>query len=357
MTHEPGIYFGLDEEAYHADPALSSSGIRNLLISPLDYWTNSRLNPDYVDEKTPAMIAGTAFHRRLLEPERFASMYAGMPSKADYPDAIDGGEALAAECARLGLKKSGTIAERCERILDADPRARLWPVIQQGLLAGLEGKTLLKADVLADIERTAAIISAHQSAAKALTGGHAEVSVFWIDPNTGVRMKARIDYLKIKATVDIKTFSNPMGKPIDAAVASAVANNRYDVQAVVYDAAVKAAKEMLRTKKLDALHGAEAVDHEWLLNFAACKDHAFVFVFIEQGPVTNVRVREFRRTETHGGNGASANLYWQAGEAGVAEALRRYAECMRTFGPNQPWIEDRPMTPFADTEFPIYLFN
>lgn len=88
----PGIYFGMDEAEYHAAPALSSSGIRNLLVSPLDYWVNSHMNPEYVDEKTAAMVVGTAFHRRLLEPERFAAMYAPVPSKADYPDAIDGAD-------------------------------------------------------------------------------------------------------------------------------------------------------------------------------------------------------------------------------------------------------------------------
>jgi hypothetical protein len=359
VEHAPGIYFGLDESVYHADPALSSSGIRNLLVSPLDYWVNSSLNPDYVDEKTDAMITGTAFHRRLLEPVRFAELYAGAPSKEDYPDAIDGGEALKAECERLGLKKGGKIEDLCDRILDSDPKAKLWPVIKQGILAGLEGKTLLKRETMADIERVARFVFAHESAAKALTGGAAEVSIFWLDPETGVRMKARLDYLKVKAIADVKSFSNPLAKPIDAAVASAVANGRYDVQAVIYDVAVAHAKAMLRRDKTKAIHhvSGPVPENDWLVSLAACERHAFAFVFIETGPVTNVRVREFRKTESYGGLGGTINLYWQSGETGFREGLRRYVQCMKIFGKDKPWVEDEPMRPFNDQEFPLYLFN
>lgn len=358
-TLAPGIYFGLEESTYHAVPALSASGIKNLLISPLDFWVASPFNPDYEDRKTDAMIAGTAFHRRLLEPARFAELYAPVPSKDDYPDAIDGAADLKAECDRLGLKKSGTIGDLCARILDAEPAAQLWPVIRADLLAQSEGRTLLKREVLSDIERAARIVFAHQSAAKALTGGYPEVSIFWTDEETGVPMKARADYLKVRAIVDIKTFSNSLGRPIDAAVAAAVANERHHVQAVVYSAAVAAAKEMLLRDKSTAIHnlGNDQIPDEWLIQFAACRDHAFTFVFIEQGAVTNVKVREFRRVETFAGMGATINAYWQAGHAGFREGVRRYAHFMKTLGPDRPWIEDEPMRPFTDQEMPLYMLG
>lgn len=359
MTFSPGIYFGLAEEAYHADPALSSSGIKNLLISPLDYWINSPLNPEYVDEKTPAMIAGTAFHRRLLEPARFAALYAAEPSKDDWPDAIDGHEALKAECDRLDLKKSGRIMDLCERILEADPRAQLWPVIRESLADELGDRIALKRDVMADIERAARLVLAHDSARKALTGGMAEVSIFWTDPDTGIRMKARLDYLKTKAIVDVKTFANSLSKPVDTAIAHAVANNGYPVQAVVYCEAVRQAKQMLRSAKSKAVRHVSGLepDNGWLVQLAAVESHAFFFVFIETGAVTNVRVREFRPTETYGGRGGTANLYWQSGEAGFREGVRRYVVNMERYGPDQPWIDDAPARPFNDTDFPMWMFS
>lgn len=353
----PGIYFGMSEDFYHAAPALSSSGIRNLLISPLDYWTNSHLNPAYVDEKTDAMILGTAFHRRLLEPERFAAMYGAWPRQEDYPSAIDGGDALKALCGEMGLKKSGKIADLCDRILEANPEAELWPVIKSELIMRQKGLILLKASDLSDIERAARIIFSHQSAAKALTGGQSEVSIFWIDDETGVPMKCRADYLKVKSIVDVKSFSNPLGKPISVAVAGAVANNRYDVQAVIYDAGIQAAKRMLRERGSQVLHGAGKIDNDWLLAFAACERHTFAFLFIETGPVTNVRVREFREIEGYGGQGMTMNAYWGAGLSGFRRGVSLYVDCMKKFGRDKPWIEDEPMKPFNDFEFPMHLFN
>lgn len=353
----PGVYFDMPEEVYHAAPALSASGIKNLLISPLDYWIASSLNPAYVDVKTDEMATGTAFHRRLLEPERFASLYAAQPTKEDYPDAIDGAESLRAECERLGLKKGGRIADMCDRILDADPRAQLWPVIREMALADLGDRVLLKPAALADIERMAGIVLAHQSARMALSGGYPEVSIFWTDPEYGVPMKSRLDYLKVKAVVDIKSFNNSLGRPIDAAVAHATVSQRHHVQAAVYADAVEHAKAMLRQGKSAAIHGGDDIPNDWFVNLAACRQHTFVFVFIEQGPVTNVRVREFRRHETYAGMGGTTNAYWQAAHDGYRLGVRRYAECMERFGPDKPWIEDVPAKPFTDQDFPLWALN
>jgi hypothetical protein len=361
ILHEPGIYFGMNEDEYHADPAFSNSGAGHILISPLDYWVNSRLNPDYVDEKTAAMIAGTAFHRRLLEPARYEKLYGVLPSFADFPDAIDGREALYAKCKEYGIKgmSSAKVAELCDALLDADPNLVLWPVIKAEAMKALADRIILPAETAADIERAVKFVQANADAAKCITGGHAEVSIFWIDEETGVRMKARIDYLKVKAIIDIKSFSNPLGKPIDAAVSGAVVFNRYHIQGVIYWEAVERAKQMLRKEKSACLHfmnGAEVSD-EWLIQFAACARHSFFFLFIEQGPVTNVLVREFAEFDTFGGQGSSVNLAWYYGQMGYREALRRYVENMEKFGPDKPWVDDRPMRPFADTDFPQYMFQ
>ena len=50
----PGIYFGMPDSEYHADPSLSNSGIKSLLVSALDFWTESPINPDWEDRETPA---------------------------------------------------------------------------------------------------------------------------------------------------------------------------------------------------------------------------------------------------------------------------------------------------------------
>ena len=63
-----GVYFQLSAEEYHAIPALSASGIRNILISGPDFWYRCPwLNPAYVDEDSEAMNIGRAYHTRILE--------------------------------------------------------------------------------------------------------------------------------------------------------------------------------------------------------------------------------------------------------------------------------------------------
>jgi hypothetical protein len=56
MTRPDGIYLNLPEDDYHADPALSASGIKKLLQSPADYWFTSVHNPDREDKDTAATV-------------------------------------------------------------------------------------------------------------------------------------------------------------------------------------------------------------------------------------------------------------------------------------------------------------
>lgn len=354
---EPGIYFDLPEEAYHADVAFSASGAKDMLVSPLTYWMNSALNPDREDESTAAKERGKAFHTRILEgKEVFAARYAVKPDKADYPDAICDGAGLRERCGELGLPRNGTNAELCRRIREADPDAVLWPEIIARFQEENAGKIALTYKQFFEIERQAKIIDMQDAARKAFSGGHSESSIFWIDPETGVRMKARADYIKTRAVVDLKTFTNPMGLPIDVAIARAVANYRYSVQACVYLDGIEKVKELYRQKGFACVHG-NAPSKEWMDAFAASGAHAFFFVFLEAGAVPNIRVREFRMTETYAQLGATTNLYWQSGHAGYRMAVERYKECLELYGTEIPWVDAQPARAFRDDDFPTWMFD
>ena len=359
MTMEPGIYFGLPESDYHADPAFSASGAKNMLISPLTYWINSPLNPDHKEEdtETDSKIAGKAFHTRILEGQAvFDQRYAIKPDPDDYPEAIAGGDALRKLCESYDLKKSGSIAEMCERILEVDPIVELWPVIIAEFEASAEGRIILKSRLANEIKRHARIVEMHEDAKKAFVGGFPEVSIFWIDTETGIRMKARVDYLKVRAAVDLKTFANQMSVPLEIAVGRAVANYRYHIQGVVYCEAVERAKEMYRAQGAASVFG-ESPEKAWLDAFAEPKPHAFVFVFLESGNVPNAVVREFRQTETYAQMGASTNNYWSAGFSGYRLALDQYKRCTDHYEPGLPWVDPQPMRPFVDEDFPIYMME
>lgn len=72
----PGIYFGLPEERYFADSAISRSDIMNLLDTPNTYWANSWMNKAKKPrDSTAQMDYGSAFDCLLFEPEIFQLKY------------------------------------------------------------------------------------------------------------------------------------------------------------------------------------------------------------------------------------------------------------------------------------------
>lgn len=353
--HEPGIYFGMPEEEYHADRSLSASGIKDIHVTPLTFWMRSSFNADRRDDNTEPKERGKAFHARLLEgAAEFTRRYDVMPQLEDFPEALDGGDALKERCKELGLKVGGTIAQLCERIREKDPNAVLWPdiIAEFKHLAEINGRTIIKRKLADEIERQVRIVEMHPGTEKALRGGFCEVSIFWRD-ETGVPMKARIDYLKARALVELKTFSNPFGKQIDAAIAGSVANNKYMVDAVVRLDAVERAKAMLRAKGDSILRGPLPSD-AWLDAFTSAPPHAFVFLFLEAGDVPNVRVREFKQRETAKGE---ENLYWQKGHAMYRQGIDLYRQFFDHYGPELPWVDPQPLRPFYDSDFPVFALE
>lgn len=356
-VHAPGIYFGMPEDEYHADRSLSASGIKDIHVTPLTFWMRSGFNLNRADDSSEPKERGKAFHTRLLEgADAFAERYAIAPHIADYPGAIDGGDALKEKCRGLGLKVTGKIAELCERIREKEPAAVLWPdiVAEFEHLAEMKGKTIIKRKLADEISRHVRIVEMHPGTEKALRGGYCEVSIFWTDGETGVPMKSRIDYLKARAAVEMKTFTNPFGKPIDAAIASSVANNKYFVDAIVRLEAIEQAKAMLLNNKLGRMLHGEAPSAEWLNAFVAPGGHAFVFLFLEAGDVPNVRVREFKQRETANGD---QNLYWMKGHAMFRQGVELYRQFLDHYGPDLPWVDPQPIRPFFDTDFPVWSLD
>lgn len=110
---------GLTNEAYHALPAVSPSGLKLLARSPLHYY-DARLAPDREPSvSTPAMAVGTALHLAVLEPDTFAARVAVAPAMDRRTKA--GKEAAAAFEADSADKLviSQDDADRVQRMADA----------------------------------------------------------------------------------------------------------------------------------------------------------------------------------------------------------------------------------------------
>src|SRR5690606_28106079 len=147
----------------------------------------------------------------------YEARYQVEPDPADYPDALRTMDDMKARCIDLGLPRSGRRDDLIARILDADPKTEFWDDICAG-----DGRTLVKAEWDKAIRMMHRVVSNHPDLRRAFSGGLAEVSVFWIEDD--IRFRARFDYLKPAAVIDLKSFANSRGKEIRQAITGEIAN-------------------------------------------------------------------------------------------------------------------------------------
>lgn len=193
ITH-PGIYAGIDETVYHADSdlapelgrSLSQSGAKTLLASPARFaWERDHGRPP-----KDAYDLGTLVHALVLR------------SRDDRIRVVD---------ARDWKTK------RAQEARDEARAAGMVPVLRSQLL---------------DASRVARAVRRHPLAGAMFRGGRAEVSLYWIDDETGVTCRGRIDYVHPGGLVDLKTTTYGRGD-LDVFGRSA-ASYDYPMQAAVY---------------------------------------------------------------------------------------------------------------------------
>lgn len=347
-----GVYFNLPFEQYLAERRFSFHLGKAILISPLTAWSGY-VDPTREDEDTTARKMGRALHCRLLEGEEsFSERFAVKPENdGSY---LEGKKELETRCVELCVPKSGNTDELCDRILDKDPDAKLWAVRLAEWEQETEGKTILTQAQWRETEIRARIAPMHPDLKNAFVGGIPEVSILYTDEETGVQCKTRIDLLRVKALIELKTFSNARELPIKKAVANTTSAQKYNMQARIELEAVRRAKDFARK---GLVHG--EIDQAWLTAFAEHPDHQFVWVFIQQGKVPEIRVRKFERYVRGASEGATENLHWSHGWDLYRVALVEYRDCLLHYGtdPNVPWLSPEPMRPFQDDEFGVWSFD
>lgn len=352
---EPGIYFGMPEEVYHSIHACSASGLKKLSVSSMDYWASSPLNPEREDDgDSIAKMMGRAYHVRICEgQEEFAKRYAVALEKDDFPAdklcitvadiraAIDGHEVKP-----KGTSKEGLI----EQLLDLDPDALIWDRMVAKHAEENEGKVIISAKLHRRIQIAAAMIYGDPQLKDAFVGGHAEVSVFWYDDASGAPMKARFDYLKMNTLVDLKSFSNMQGKPVQRAIDSAISNQKYFIPVVVYLEAIAATKALVKRdpssifvwRDGEARCG-QAVPkpvREWCWKWAHQPEPDVLFVFQQTGiaPVTRGRIM---------GRGG----HYTTTQYAIQFLKRKWVRCAEAYG-TMPWIDFEPVTRTEEDELP-----
>ena len=216
MNAPSGILLGLFENMPFQDylkvDALSATGLRQLARSPWHYKHRVDVDP------TPAMLRGTLAHCAVLEPDAMGQRYVVLPKDAPRKPSK----------AQLAAKNPSP---------ESRASMQWWDQFAQDNA----GRELVPFEDFDLCQQQLAAITAQPDLAKMLRAGRGEVSIFWIDAQTGIYCKARPDWLppahdgRIQP-MDLKTCADesPSG------FGRAAARLRYDLQAAHYTAGIEA---------------------------------------------------------------------------------------------------------------------
>lgn len=172
---EPGVYENVPPEEYFAWDAVSNSKLNLLRRSPMHYRHG-------YPESTPAMRLGSLVHSGVLEPLAIAKRYVFMPDYSNHPDNKTSKGDRSFSSATSFVKSM----EEQFRRLNHD-------------------KEIVTEEQYHTMVGMAQALQANAVARDLLRDGRAEVSVVWVDAQTGLICKARADWLKPGVMVDLKT--------------------------------------------------------------------------------------------------------------------------------------------------------
>lgn len=176
-----GVIYDMPFSEYHAVEALSASGMRHLARSPWHYRNRVEI------EQTRAMLNGSLAHCAQLEPGALSARYVVVPEDAP--------------------KRPTKAQWAAAKPSPASVEAMTWWL---GFQKTCGGRQLVTHDDYAIMQAQLAALKADAEIAHLFSKGCGEVSVFWIDPESGVYCKARPDWVhplddKRVKLVDLKT--------------------------------------------------------------------------------------------------------------------------------------------------------
>lgn len=376
----PGLYFGMPDEAYHALPALSASGVKLLSASPMLYWANQawlseeaakRAEEDRggADEKAFRTI-GKAYHCRILEgSEEYARRFATELPASECQGALESTDQIKAAIAAKGgkpvakvedmLPDGGGAYQRAAKkedwiaqLLELDPEARVLSRLREAHAKAHAGKAFIPFDAHQQIEIAAKMIEGDAQARNAVRGGYPEVTLIWNDAETGVPMKARADRLKLKAIVDLKSLA-PRELPIRHAIRFAIAQHKYNIQPSVYAEGAAAVRELIRKGgggnlgpviSCDGLAGAgeHGARLEWAAKWAAeTEEPEWWWLFQQKGIAPVARLVQYPM------QGVTRRITDEI----LRTAKRRFREYSERYG-TDPWLDLEPAYTIDDEAIP-----
>lgn len=195
--------------AYDAIEAINWSSLVHMATSAkMLRWRVEHPRPD-----TPALALGRAIHCAVLEPERFERDYLVEP---EFDTRSNAGKAdRAAWLATLApgyiarplfdLRTKSGKADRAAWLASLLPDARV--LIGDEDAGAVLGVETITADDHELAMRCADAVRAHPVAAEWLRGGRTEETMIWTDEETGLKCKARVDFVNPSFVLDLKSTS------------------------------------------------------------------------------------------------------------------------------------------------------
>lgn len=159
----PG-FCDMSNEDYHADrSAVSSSRLRTILVSPAHYMAGLEER----HKTTPTLELGSAIHCAVLEHDRFEQEYV------------------------VAIKFD-------RRTKDGKARAEEFELQNAG-------KRILSQEEFFKVRAITNAVHARDEVRALMQIGKREQTLFWVDPETGIRCKCRPDFLGDIAVLDLKS--------------------------------------------------------------------------------------------------------------------------------------------------------
>ncbi len=188
---------------YFSHPAMSQSKLKDLKKSPQYFWAK-HVAKIIQETTTPAMVFGTALHELIFEHKKFEENYVIEPT-------ID------------RRTKSGK--EILERFIEDNTGKHILNESEMQILKNMQAQILKK-----------------KSAEIMFVKGIAEKELFWIDTNTDIECKAKLDYLVEPCEeyphgliIDLKTTQNASPSEFS----KSIYNFGYHNQVAFYSEAIK----------------------------------------------------------------------------------------------------------------------
>lgn len=325
-----GLYFNMSAQEYHSLNYFSRSLAELIHFDLKEAW-HSYYNKKEL-KKTEQMELGELIHLAILESDKFDKTYLKPPQLDDFSNKIilnknaDFQEILI----KNNISKTGTKEQLIQKVKPyIDPKKYIiWSEVLNSYENSLatENKkeiSVYNYDIIKNIKEN---FNQTKQIKKFFTDGYPEVTIIWIDPNTNIKCKCRLDYLTATCIGELKTFSIKNKVSVEKTINNLIFYN-YNMQYYIYFEALNIIKNKI-LKKQAKVYG--KINNIWLEKFLNNQVLDFVFVFIRTQEPYQMQYRKTNPKQSYYDYG---KMFWE-------KTIYQYKNCLEKYKRSEIWGYD-----------------